>query len=88
MAVNITQSSDVPLKAGPEDSRIYLPPPTTDGLANIFKVTSRNGFLPLVSPLRSLPKDRFAALDAVRVTGALPSACGCSEGVIFESPFT
>jgi hypothetical protein len=50
-------------------AELWLPVERAADAASIFRVSTRNGFLPIVRPLRALPRD-FAELD--EVVSALP----------------
>jgi hypothetical protein len=64
-----------PLPAGSADVSLgdLRPPASTAGVGSIFKITTANGFLPLVQALRKLP-DGWTDLDDVRARSASVAA--------------
>jgi hypothetical protein len=65
--VKATPASSVPLhrlQTTDDISSEWTAPTTADNVESIFRVTTKNGFLPLVKSLRKLPAE-FKELDAV-----------------------
>jgi len=65
--VKATPESSVPLhrlQTTDDISAEWTAPTTADNVESIFRVTTKNGFLPLVKSLRKLPAE-FKELDAV-----------------------
>jgi hypothetical protein len=79
--VKATPESSVPLhrlQTTDEISAEWTAPTTADNIDSIFRVTTKNGFLPLVKSLRTLPAE-FKELDAV--SDALRILCRSREAV-------